>query len=139
MFKSAKVTELEARVSELEAENIELKNQDEARVSSETKVAELEGKVAALEEANSEIEGLNATIADQKTIIAKKDEEIAGLKSDCEITTEKIDLAAATKLATMGHGAPLDTTGTGITSKDSIKNLTGLEKVTAAFKAQSAK
>lgn len=141
IFKSARVTELESQVETLTADlatsNALAQSNAEAAAASATsaaRITELEGENLKLTEANGEIEGLNATISAQNA-------EIAGLKEAVKITDTKISAAAATKLAAMGHQEPLDVTGASVAADKAteIKSLTGLAKVTAAFKASSNK
>jgi len=137
IFQSAKVTELEGRVSTLEAENAQL-SADLAAANSagveleaaNARIVELEAANATLTEANAEIPALNQTITEQTA-------QIVTLTEEAKVTPAKIDLAAAQKLAAMGHGAPLDLNGEKPTgaAPQNIKALTGLSKVVAAFKA----
>ena len=111
IFKSAKVTELEARVAELEAENANLAETAKSTDERNQELAGANERIIELETANAEIPALNATIAEHLATIASKDAEIADLKSKAQVTEEKINLAAAQKLAAQGHGEPLEITG----------------------------
>lgn len=119
IFQSAKVTELQGRVSALEAENANLTAQlATANEGLADQTANLE-KITALESANAEIPALNQTIETQKA-------EITGLTEKATITAEKIDAAAAVKLASLGHGEPLKIEGASIIETNS-KTITRAE------------
>lgn len=134
IFKSAKVTELEARVSELEAENATLVEQRDSATAASEDVAAKAERLSELESANAEIPDLNAEIATLKASIEIKDAEIASLTEAATITQDKINLAAADKLAAQGHGEPVNL-GSGNVSGgesgdllDQYENLQGQEK-----------
>lgn len=136
IFKSQKITELEARIDELETANLDLTGQIEAaKQTAETNQAvalsEATETIKTLTEANAEIPSLNATITELT-------EKIKTLESAAIVTKEKIDNAAAAKLAAMGHGEPLNLGKTSATEeKQDFSNLTGIAKVTALFKSQN--
>lgn len=111
IFKSAKVTELEARVAELEAENANLAETAKSTDERNQELAGANERIIELEAANAEIPALNATIAEHLATIASKDAEIADLNAKNKISEEKINLAAAQKLAAQGHGEPLEING----------------------------
>jgi hypothetical protein len=140
IFKSARVTELEGENAILKADNERISGElataqstIEANAEAVAKADGLEKEVAELKLENAEIPSLEQTIKAQKV-------EIASLKEGVKITDAKIEAAAAVKLAANGHHDPLDTSGDSPTAapKEEIKNLTGLAKVTAFFKAQNA-
>ena len=133
IFKSQKITELESRVDELETENLDLKGKLEvaAQTAETDQAAALvtaTETIATLTEANAEIPSLNATIVEHAT-------KITELEASNVVTAEKINAAAATKLAAMGHGATLDLgKTTPIETKKDLSNLTGHAKAAAFFK-----
>jgi predicted RNase H-like nuclease (RuvC/YqgF family) len=106
IFKSQKTTDLEARVQELEDENTDLRGQLEiAKQNAETDQA------AALTNATEEIKNLteaNATIPELESKISELESKVTELEAANVVTAEKIDTAAAQKLASMGHGEPLN-------------------------------
>ncbi len=106
IFKSQKTVELESRVQELEDENADLRGQLEvAKQTAETDQA------VALTEATEQIKNLteaNAAIPELESKITTLESKVTELESANVITAEKIDTAAAQKLAAMGHGEPLD-------------------------------
>ena len=133
IFKSQKITELESRVDELETENLDLKGKLEvaAQTAETDQAAALvtaTETIATLTEANAEIPSLNATIVEH---VAK----ITELETANVVTNEKIDAAAATKLASLNHAEPLDLgKTTPIETKKDLSALTGHAKAAAFFK-----
>jgi len=106
LFKSQSTIALEDRISELETENADLRGQLEiAKQTAETEQA------VALTDATEQINKLteaNAAIPELESKIATLESKVTELESAATITAEKIDTAAAQKLASMGHGEPLD-------------------------------
>jgi chromosome segregation ATPase len=132
LFKSQSTIALEDRVAELETENADLRGQLEiAKQTAETDQA------VALTDATEQINKLteaNAAIPELESKIAGLESKITELEAAATITAEKIDIAAAQKLASMGHGEPLDL-GAKVPTEDApkISHLTGFAKVAASF------
>ena len=134
IFKSAKVSELEARIVELEAENATL---SESATSISERNEELAGaneRIAELESANAEIPSLNAAIADHLATIASKDLQIAELTEKATITDEKISAAASQKLAAQGHGEPLKIEGSVFDKPENTKTRAEFEALSTKEK-----
>jgi ATP-dependent Clp endopeptidase proteolytic subunit ClpP len=84
----------------------------------DTEVSELQAKLetaeAALQEAsaiavrNTELEAQILTIPTFEAKISELAEKVTTLEAENVVTNEKIEIAAAAKLAAMGHGEPLD-------------------------------
>jgi chromosome segregation ATPase len=106
LFKSQATIALEERVQELETENTDLRGQLEiAKQTAETDQA------VALTDATEQINKLteaNAAIPELESKITVLETKVTELEASNVITAEKIDTAAAQKLASMGHGEPLD-------------------------------
>jgi hypothetical protein len=106
LFKSQATIALEERVQELETENTDLRGQLQiAKQTAETDQA------VALTDATEQINKLteaNAAIPELESKITALETKVTELESANVITAEKIDTAAAQKLASMGHGEPLD-------------------------------
>jgi chromosome segregation ATPase len=132
IFKSQKTVELESRVQELEDENADLRGQ--LKIAKQT--AETDQAVA-LTEATEHINKLteaNAAIPELESKITTLESKVTELEAANVINAEKIDTAAAQKLAAMGHGEPLDLKATAPTESPSeISKLTGFAKVAASF------
>jgi len=106
-------------------------------------VSDYEAKLGIAESALAEVETLkadNIALSEKVNGIPVLEAKIVTLTAEAVVSAEKISAAAAQQLAAMGHGKPVDLSkekpAEGSGSKE-IKNLTGLAKVTAAFKAQS--
>lgn len=111
IFKSAKVTELEARVSELEIENAALAESAKSVSERNDELAGANERISELETANLEIPVLNAQIAAHEATIADNEKEIAALTEKVEISQSKIGDAASQLLAAQGHGEPVSISG----------------------------
>lgn len=114
----------------------------------DSQISELNAKLAtaelALQEAseisarNIELEAKILTIPTFEAKVAELKSNIEALESENLVTKEKIDNAAAAKLAAMGHGEPLNLGKASATEeKKDLSNLTGIAKVTALFKSQN--
>jgi chromosome segregation ATPase len=123
IFKSAKVTELEARIAELEAENTTLSESANAVSERNEELAGANERIVELEAANAEIPTLNATITTHEATITEKDAEIVKLTEKAEITEAKIGEAAAQLLAAQGHSEPVDLSGSNIDKTANTKTL----------------
>jgi chromosome segregation ATPase len=106
LFKSQSTIALEERVQELETENADLRGQLEiAKQTAETDQA------VALTDATEQINKLteaNAAIPELESKITVLEAKVTELEAAATITAEKIDIAAAQKLASMGHGEALN-------------------------------
>lgn len=136
IFKSAKVTELEARVAELEVENATLATQRDEAISANEGVTADAARLAELETANAEIPALNQTIKDQAATITANAAQIVTLTEAANITPEKISNRAAELLAANGHGQPLKIEGNAGENVSHIERFNALSgaEATAYFK-----
>ena len=98
----------------------------ESTISQHDKVvADYEAKLAIAETALAEVETLkaeNLTLAGKLEAMAELEKTVADLTAKAQVTEEKINLAAAQKLAAQGHGEPLEITGS-ITELPSQKEM----------------
>lgn len=123
-----RIVALESQISQHDGEVSELQ-------------AKLDTATTALQEA-AEIQALNVTLNETVALhvatIAAKDAEIATLTEAANFTAEKVDSAAAAKLAAIGHGEPLDL-GTGnVTEAKDSKQMTRAEFVALTPKKAQA-
>lgn len=140
---NAEIENLEKRVAELTSENAALKeNGPEIEAAAETlrkDLAEAQGKIATAE---SELAAARANVA---TLTAEKEKLSQDLKAASDklanpaaIIKESASAQAAAIVASVGH-APIATTPTEPQNEVAdIKKLTGLAKVIAIEKAESA-
>lgn len=137
---SGNMSFLDRLTSPSNAEALEKISALEAIISSHDEaVAAFEAKLEVAENALAEVEVIraeNVKLTEQVSLIPDLEASIAMLTEQAKFTAEKVDTAAAAKLAAMGHQEPLDTADD-ITPQDRIKNLSGIAKVQAAFEAQS--
>lgn len=124
---AAEITKLKARVAELEA-----------LTSAESPAEEaLKDEVKALTDAN---DGLSKQIETAATAhaaeVKSKDAKITELEAGQKDFDAKVEKAASAKLLTLSAGAGVPPiAGASATAKDETKNLSGLERTIAAFKA----
>lgn len=96
----------------------------------------LEKAELALQEA-AEIQAENIELRIKSELIPTLEAKIAELEAANTINAEKISLAAAQKLTSMGHGEVLDLgAATPVEKAPEIPNLTGFQKVSAFFASQ---
>lgn len=133
IFKSAKVTELEARVAELESENATLSESANAISERNNELAGANERIVELEAANTEIPALNATIA---TLEAS----IVTLTEAATINETKIGEAAAQLLTAQGHSTPVNLSGENVTkTDDKTKTLSEFNNLTPRAKMDFVK
>lgn len=127
------------RISALEAV-ITDKDSEIQSISAKLETAENAlAEAAEIQAANIELAAKVESIPSFEAKITELAAEIETLKASAEVTAEKIDTAAAQKLAAMGHGEPLDlgnSAPTAVTETilDKFNNLKGAE-ATAFYKA----
>jgi len=99
--------------------------------------SKLDKAEAALQEAAT-IQAENIELRAKAELVPTLEAKITELENAAKITAEKIDTAAAQKLASMGHGEPLDLGGK-VPTEDApkISHLTGFAKVAASFANKS--
>lgn len=123
-----RIAALETQVSELEAN----------AATQDAEISRLQGELATANEsiltANQERDQARADLEAANATIAERDATIAAHPTEAQIS-ERIETAALAKFQSLGgNPAPASSEQ----ADNPIKSLTGLEKTTAAFKAQSS-
>lgn len=144
-FKIFKIGTANARIEELETENAKLK--DESRIANENAST----VAAEAERLKADNVSKAATIASHATILAAKDAEIAGLKT--ELTAAKamvtdfdskvnnsasakaLEICAAQGVSPVKGGKPSDTPAK---PKEATEGLTGMDRIRASIRQQFA-